>query len=235
MATEKVSFPRVDASFPPVTAQKLTLPFQLFASWSAAGGAIILLASIAAMVWANTAGHESYHHLWHELKLAIGLGDWKLSMSLGHWINDALMVVFFFLVGLEIKRELLVGELSSVRKASVPVFAAIGGMAVPAAIYTALNHGTPTAGGWGVPMATDIAFALGAISIFGKRLPGGLRIFLASLAIADDLGALLVIAIFYTEDISLLHLELAFTCFLVMALLNVMGVRRTGRTWRSRR
>ncbi|HEY0931442.1 MAG TPA: Na+/H+ antiporter NhaA [Gemmatimonas sp.] len=155
-------------------------------------GLLLLAATIAAMFWANSAARDSYHALW-EIPVA--------GMSLHHVINDALMALFFLMVGLEIKHELQDGALSSMRQAALPIVGAIGGMVVPAAIYTAIAAGTPAARGWGIPMATDIAFALGVMALLGDRVPAGLRIFLAALAIADDIGAVLVIGLFYTSDI----------------------------------
>jgi NhaA family Na+:H+ antiporter len=189
-----------------------------------AGSVVLLAATVAAMVWANSPWAESYVQLSHT-KIGISIGGQSLTLSLQHWINDALMVVFFFVVGLEIKRELLVGHLSSVRQAMLPVAAAAGGMLCPAVIYALLNAGGPGAPGWGIPMATDIAFALGILATLGSRVPIGLKVFLTALAIADDLGAVLVIAIFYTAEIRWLPLGAALACLLLFALLIRAGLR----------
>ena len=147
-----------------------------------------MVAAVAALVWANSPWGDSYHHLWHA-KLSIGVAGHTQTMSLEHWVNDGLMVVLFLLVGLEIKRELLLGELASFRHAALPVAAALGGMVAPALIYTALNLGGPGQPGWGVPMATDIAFAVGVLALVGRAVPTSLKIFLLAVAIVDDLGA----------------------------------------------
>lgn len=177
------------------------------------------------MIWANSPLAATYFGLW-DTKLAIGFEGLSLEESLLHWINDGLMAIFFLLVGLEIKREILVGELASLRAAALPIFAAAGGMVVPALVYTAFNFGGPGSAGWGIPMATDIAFALGAISLLGSRVPVALKVFLVALAIVDDIGAVLVIALFYTADISFLALTggAGFVGLLVLA--NITGVRR---------
>ena len=158
----------------------------------------------------------------------LGTPGFGLTMSLHHWINDGFMAVFFFVVGLEIKRELLVGELSSLRSAAFPIAAALGGMLVPAALYAALNAGGPGAPGWGIPMATDIAFALGVLALLGPRVPLALKVFLAALAIVDDIGAMLVIALFYTADLSLGALAWAGGALALMILANRAGVRHPG-------
>lgn len=176
-------------------------PFAEFARTGALGGIALMATTIVALVWANSPWAVSYHQLW-EVQLAIGPADSPMRMSLHHWINDGLMAVFFLVVGLEIKRELLVGELASPRQAALPIAGALGGMIVPALLYTALNAGGPGAHGWGVPMATDIAFALGIMTILGPRVPVGLKVFLTALAIVDDLGAVLVIALFYTSALN---------------------------------
>ena len=152
------------------------LPFQEFAQSGILSGVLLLVATAIALIWANSPWRESYFHLW-ELQLAIGTVANPMAGSLHHWINDGLMAVFFLLVGLEIKRELLVGELSSARQAALPIAAAIGGMVVPAALYAVVNVGQPGAHGWGIPMATDIAFALGVLTLMGPRVPLGLKIF----------------------------------------------------------
>src|SRR5690606_32091551 len=156
----------------------------------------------------------AYHDFWHT-HLRVGVGGWQLDYSLTHWINDGLMVIFFFVVGLEIKREIVAGELRDPRKAALPIMAALGGMIAPAAIYFALQRGTPGERGWGIPMATDIAFVVGFLALLGKRVPMGLKILLLALAIADDIGAVLVIAVFYTSDISTLALSAAAVGFLL--------------------
>jgi len=191
-------------------------------------GILLIVVTIAALIWANSAYYEQYHYLWHELKAGFVFGDFSLVTSLHHWINDGLMAIFFFAIGLEIKREVLAGELSSLKKASLPIFAAIGGMLVPALIYTFVNSGDPEfAKGWGIPMATDIAFALGLLSLLGNKVNINLKIFLTALAIADDLGAILIIAIFYTETIEIMELVYAGFFLSVLFVANRMGVRRT--------
>ncbi len=204
----------------------LLRPLRRFMRFEAAGGILLMLSSIAALVWANSSYGHSYHALWHETNFSFKFADFQIAWPLGHWINDLLMAVFFLVVGMEIKRELLVGELASPRKAAVPILAAIGGMVVPAAIFAAFTWGRPEIRGWGVPMATDIAFALGALAILGSRVPFGLRVFLASLAIIDDLGALLVIAIFYTDNLQLAYLAAAAGVTVILIGHNVLGVRR---------
>ncbi|MGD8448426.1 MAG: Na+/H+ antiporter NhaA, partial [Desulfobacterales bacterium] len=181
-------------------ADQILRPTQRFFRKQVASSVLLLAATVFALIWANSNIAETYHSFWHT-KISLDFGEFHISKSLVHWINDGLMALFFFTVGLEIKRELLVGELASPKKALLPVFAALGGMLVPGLIYIAFNLGSSTLDGWGIPMATDIAFALGAVAIFGHKLPVNLRIFLAAFAIADDLGAVLVIAIFYTKEI----------------------------------
>lgn len=204
---------------------RIRKPFQRFTSLTSAGGLLLLWCTVVAMVWANSPYYDSYHYFFHVEKLTIGFDDLLLSKSVAHWINDALMALFFFVVGLEIKREILVGELSSPKKAALPIAAAIGGMAGPALIFVAFNAGQETIRGWGVPMATDIAFALGILSLLGKRIPVSLKVFLTSLAIADDLGALIVIALFYTEDLATNYLIYAVFATLAMITLNLIRVR----------
>jgi NhaA family Na+:H+ antiporter len=192
------------------------------------GGFILIFVTLVALIWANSAYHESYFYLWNELKLGVSLGDASLKKSLHLWINDGLMAIFFFMIGLEIKREVLAGELSSLKKASLPIAAAIGGMVVPAAFYVAVNYNNPQyLNGWGIPMATDIAFALGMMSLLGKKVPISLKVFLTALAIADDLGAIMVIALFYTETIYTGELINAAIFMTVLITANRLGVRRT--------
>ena len=202
----------------------LIRPFQRFFEKEASSSILLLICTAVALVWANSIFSESYEHLW-ETYVSIGWGDAQLSLTLHHWINDALMAVFFFVIGLEIKREVLVGELSTARKAALPIAAAVGGMVVPALVYVAFNAGTPELRGWGVPMATDIAFALGVLALLGSRVPSSLRVFLAALAIADDLGAVLVIALFYTDQLSVQSLLVAGMLLVIMFALNRAGVR----------
>lgn len=209
----------------PVAAATLLLrPFQYFFAKEAAGSLLLLACTAIALVWANSMFGEAYHHI-QEAEIGIGLGAFELTLSLHEWINDGLMAVFFFVIGLEIKREILVGELASWRRAALPMFAALGGMVVPALLYTAFNAGTPGIAGWGVPMATDIAFALGVLSLMGPAVPSGLKVFLAALAIVDDLGAVLVIAIFYTAHVSAGALAAGALFLAAMFAANRMGVR----------
>jgi NhaA family Na+:H+ antiporter len=203
----------------------LILPFQRFMAVEASGGIVLLACTAIALIWANSPWAENYHDLWHTY-LTVTLGEWQIKLSLAHWVNDALMAIFFFVVGLEIKRELLVGELASLRRAALPIVAAVGGMLVPAAVYAAFNAGGEGAAGWGVPVATDIAFALGVMALLGRRVPLGLKVFLTALAIVDDIGAVLVIAVFYTAEVSGQALMAAGFFFVGMIVLNVLGVRR---------
>jgi len=192
------------------------------------GGLLLIIATIVAMVWANSSFYGLYHHIWHEIKPGFSFGDFELKFSLHHWINDGLMAIFFFMVGLEIKREVIAGELSSIKKASLPIAAALGGMLFPALIYVLFNSGNPQhLAGWGTPMATDIAFALGILSLLGDRVNINLKIFLLALAIADDLGAILVIALFYTESINVSELINAGIFLVVLMGANKLGIRRT--------
>jgi NhaA family Na+:H+ antiporter len=176
-------------------------PLQTFLKTEEAGGILLLAASVTALIWANSPWRASYDALWHT-QLTIGLGPWSLADDLQHWVNDALMALFFLVVGLEIKRELTTGELREPRAAALPAIAALGGMIVPALLYLAINPSGEPARGWGIPMATDIAFALGVLAIVGRGLPTALKTFLLALAIVDDIGAILVIAIFYSGSIS---------------------------------
>ncbi|HBF13048.1 MAG TPA: Na+/H+ antiporter NhaA [Deltaproteobacteria bacterium] len=187
-----------------------------------AGGIILLLVTISALFWANSPWSQSYFDLWHT-SFNIGIGSWILDKPIHHWINDGLMAIFFFVVGLEIKREILAGELSSLRQAILPLAAAIGGMLVPASLYLLFNMGKSGAAGWGIPMATDIAFAIGVLTLMGKKIPLPLKIFLTALAIVDDLGAVLVIAFFYTSYISWANLGIG-----VLFLGLLMGANRAG-------
>lgn len=215
----------ISESSPPLAA-RLLAPITRFARLGAASGIVLLVCAVVALILANSPLADSYKHLVH-LPVGLDFGDFRLTNPAEWWINDALMAVFFFLVGLEIKREVLIGELRSPKAAALPVIAAVGGMLLPGLVYAACNIGHPTMRGWGIPTATDIAFALGVLALLGKRIPVGLRVFLATLAIADDIGALLVIAVFYTEKLNLGALAYAGVALAVMVVFNRMGVRRT--------
>ncbi|WCL48505.1 Na+/H+ antiporter NhaA [Leptospira sp. GIMC2001] len=203
---------------------KVISPFRWFAGFGAAGGVLLLTCSIVAMIWANSSAYDLYFELL-ETKITFAIGSFSLSKGIILWINDALMAIFFFVVGLEIKREVLIGELSNVRKASLPLFAAIGGMVVPALVYYYFNQQGAKAFGWGIPMATDIAFALGFLALLGNRVPLSLKVFLTALAIVDDIGAVLVIGIFYTDTIVLMALALAFGFLVLLVIGNATGIR----------
>jgi len=190
------------------------------------GGILLILATIIAVIWANSSFYEGYNYMLHGVKFGISHADF--NMSLHHWVNDGLMALFFFTIGLEIKREVMGGELSSVKKAALPVMAAIGGMLIPAFIYILFTANNPDYSlGWGIPMATDIAFALGILALLGSRVNINLKIFLTALAIADDLGAILVIAIFYTDTINYLQIGIAFAAIIILIAGNRMGIRST--------
>jgi NhaA family Na+:H+ antiporter len=203
----------------------LISPFARFAKMEAAGGILLLLATVIALVWANSPWAESYHGIWHTT-FTIGFGRYVLSWSRHIWVNDGLMAIFFFLVGLEIKREVLIGELASLRQAAFPFMAALGGSIVPALLYLALNHSDVHARGWGIPMATDIAFALGVLALLGSRVPASLKVFVAALAIVDDIFGVLVIALFYTAHISYVSLGLGLLGVGVSFLANWAGIRQ---------
>jgi len=207
-------------------ADQILRPTQRFFRKQVASSVLLLAATAIALIWVNSNIAETYHSFWHT-KITFAFGELRISKTLLHWINDGLMALFFFTIGLEIKREILVGELSSPKKALLPAIAALGGMLVPGFIYIVFNYGSENIGGWGVPMATDIAFALGAVAIFGKRLPVGLRIFLAAFAIADDLGAVLIIAVFYTKEIVWFYVLICFLLILCLALANLLWIRWT--------
>ncbi|MDR2885754.1 MAG: Na+/H+ antiporter NhaA [Rikenellaceae bacterium] len=191
-----------------------------------AGGVLLVVFAIVAMVLANAEATKAFYHHILQARFTVGFADSSLAIvkSVEEWVNDGLMVLFFFVVGLEIKREVIAGQLSTFKQASLPVAAALGGMVVPALIYAAFNHGTPTAAGWGIPMATDIAFAIGILSLLGRRVPLSMKIFLTALAIADDLGAILVIAFFYSSQIDLVLLGCSAGVLLLMLWMNRMNV-----------
>jgi NhaA family Na+:H+ antiporter len=211
------SQPTPRAAPPTRLVARLTAPIQRFLAIESASTIVLLAATLAALLWANSPWGESYARFWHA-KLGVQLGGIDARLSLEHWVNDGLMVLFFFLIGMELKHELAHGELSSRERAMLPVFGALGGMLVPAAIYASLHAGGPAISGWGVPMATDIAFAVAALAVFGRRVPPSLKIFLLALAIVDDLGAVIVIAVFYAGQLSLASLGAAgFLLALVLA------------------
>ena len=204
---------------------QVRLLFRQFTRLQASSGIVLLLLTVLALLWANSAASDNYFDLWRTY-LTISLGELSLSENLLHWVNDGLMVIFFFVVGLEIKREVLVGELASIRRAALPLMAAVGGMVVPAAIYFAFNAGGEGASGWGIPMATDIAFLLALLTVLGSRVPVALKIFFTALAIVDDLGAVLVIALFYSGTIEVAALAAAAVILLALVILNWGHVRK---------
>jgi NhaA family Na+:H+ antiporter len=207
--------------------ERLTLPFQRFVALEASSSLLLLGATVAALVWANSPGLAAYEHLLH-VPVSATAGPLAVDFTLHHFVNDVLMTVFFFLVGMEIKRELAIGELSSRSRAMLPVVGALGGMVVPALLYAALHRDGPGLRGWGIPMATDIAFAVAALSVFGKRVPTGLQVFLLALAIADDIGAVSVIAVFYTEHVVLAWLAAAALGLGVVEFMKRADVRSYG-------
>jgi NhaA family Na+:H+ antiporter len=212
----------------PVTfTDRLTAPIRRLMSSQSASGLVLILCAALAFAWANSPWAGAYFAMQH-LHTALVFGDFHLELSLAHFVNDALMAIFFFVVGLEIKREFLVGELTGLRRAALPIAGALGGMAAPALIYAAINFGEPTLRGWGVPIATDIAFAVGVLALIGDRVPLGLKVFLLALAIVDDLGAVLVIALFYTETVQTTALFLSLAAWLVALLYARLGHARAG-------
>lgn len=215
------NLPRASSMLP---IQVLVSPFVRFAKLEAAGGIVLLGATLAAMIWANSPGEHAYHEFWNA-QLSVGLGRVFVSETRHEWIDDGLMSIFFFLVGLEIKREVLIGELSSLKQAAFPFIAAMGGSLVPALIYLSLTRGTDAQKGWGIPIATDIAFALGVLTLLSSRVPISLKVFVTALAIVDDILAVLVIAIFYAGNIHMLSLAVA-ACGIMLAITaNLLGVR----------
>ncbi len=206
--------------------ERILTPLEEFIHRQTTSGILLMICAVIALVIANSPLHDSYEHLLHT-QIGIDIGSIAFSLSIHHWINEALMALFFLVMGLELKRELLVGELSTPRQALLPIMAAIGGMLIPALGYYVFNPSRHTANGWGIPMATDIAFAIGALSLLGARVPKTLITFLIALAIVDDLGAVAVIAVFYTASLNVQALLFAvfFTCLLVC--LGLAGVRRS--------
>ena len=204
----------------------LLLPIKGFIEKQTSVGLLLIFSAILAMIFANSPLAESYHSFWKQY-VHIGINDLVIRKNLLHWINDGLMSMFFFLVGLELKREVMQGELASMSKSMLPVAAAIGGMLFPALIYSYFNGGLDSISGWGIPMATDIAFALGILYLLGDRVPLSLKVFLTAIAIVDDLGAVIIIALFYTSDLSLFSLSIAAVFFLILIFANRIGIRNT--------
>ena len=205
---------------------KILTPFEEFIHRQTTSSLLLMGTAVLALVLANGPLASAYEHVVHTV-IGLNSGSWTLEMSLHHWINDGLMALFFFVVGLELKREILVGELAELRNAALPIGAAIGGMVVPALIYFAINPEGDAARGWGIPMATDIAFAIGALALLAGRVPKALITFLVALAIVDDLGAVMVIAVFYTDTISLGPLAAAGGLFALLLVFNKIGIRKT--------
>jgi len=204
----------------------ITAPFKWFFKLEAASGLILLIAAIVALFVSNSFLGEDYFNLLNA-HIALGIDNFALDLSLLHWINDVLMAIFFFVVTLEIKREFIQGELSRPKQALLPIIGAIGGMAIPALIYIFINLSNPeTIRGWAIPSATDIAFSIGVLSLLGSRVPLSLKVFLTALAIIDDLGAILIIAFFYSTDLQYNYLLLMLISFLVLIFLNKIGVKK---------
>ncbi len=205
--------------------EEIFQPFQRFFKIEASGGIVLLIFTLIALVWANSPWSEIYRKIWH-YKFTIGIPEvFSISKDILHWINDGLMAIFFFVVGLEIKRELVTGELSTFKKASLPIAAAIGGMMVPALLFFLLNRNPNTENGWGIPMATDIAFTLGILSLLGKRVPVALKVFLVAFAIVDDLGAILIIAMFYSEQIFWNYLLIGLALVILLIIFNQLNIK----------
>jgi NhaA family Na+:H+ antiporter len=203
----------------------LTKLFTDFFQNEQSSGMVLIACTLIALLIANSPFGKSFLELWH-IKVGLETESVHLKYSLEHWVNDGLMAIFFLLIGLEIERELYIGELSDLRSASLPIFAAVGGMVVPAGLYLLINHGTLTQNGFGIPMATDIAFALGVIALVGKKIPVSLKIFITAFAIIDDVGAIFVIAVFYTSDLSFLYLMLALSVFGLLLVFNRLHIHR---------
>ena len=204
----------------------ISKPFKWFFKLEAASGLILLFAAIIALIVSNSDLSSLYFSTLNKY-LFIGINDFGLKLSIIHWINDGLMAIFFFFVTLEIKREFLQGELSNMKQALLPIIGAVGGMLVPALFYIFINWGdSETLNGWAIPSATDIAFSLGVLSLLGKRVPLSLKVFLTALAIIDDLGAILIIALFYSGDLSLKYLSLMALAFLTLLVINKFNVKK---------
>lgn len=207
-----------------VVEKTVTQPFQKFLKRITGGGILLMFVTLVALVWANSPLKDYYAEVWHH-DFVLGLSPYELHKDLLHWINDGLMVIFFFVVGLEIKREIIAGELSTARQAAFPIFAALGGMIVPLLLFTSFNLQGEASHGWGIPMATDIAFSLAILSLLGKRVPLSLKVFLTALAIVDDLGAILVIALFYSHEIHWIYLSAGLALLLVLFIANYFDIQ----------
>jgi len=205
--------------------RRIARPLREFLDIEAAGGVVLLAATVASLILANSPAGDSIASFWEEELTLLEFGDFQLTETLGHWVNDGLMAIFFFVVGLEIKRELVTGDLRDPRRAALPAIAAVGGMVLPAALFLVFNLGGNGSRGWGIPMATDIAFAVGVMALLGDRVPSPLKVFLLTLAIVDDIGAIAVIAIFYSEGLSFRWLTIA------AALLVIIVLMRAGKVW----
>ena len=204
----------------------ISKPFKWFFKLEAASGLVLLFSAVLALILSNSV-YADYYFSTLEKYLFIGFNNFGLKLSVLHWINDALMAIFFFFVTLEIKREFLQGELSNIKQALLPIIAAVGGMVVPALVYVYINLGDPeTLNGWAIPSATDIAFSLGVLSLLGKRVPLSLKVFLTALAIIDDLGAILIIAIFYSGDLSIKYLSLMLLAFIGLLVINKFNIKK---------
>ncbi len=204
---------------------KLTKLFNEFSESERTGGYLLIVCTIVSLIFANSAVSDSYINLF-KTKIGFSIGPVSMHYPVYHWINDLLMAVFFLMVGLEIEREIYIGELSDLRSAMMPVIAAVGGMVIPALIHFSLNSGTEAQSGLGIPMATDIAFALGMLSLLGKRVPVAIKVFLTAVAIIDDLGAIIMIAVFYSKGFSLIYFSLAIGIFIMLLIFNRIGINR---------
>lgn len=211
--------------FPETILETISSAFKIFSNTGALSGLILILMAVISLIWVNFFGFSSYHHLW-ETHFSLGIGDFKIDRSLHIWINDGLMALFFFYIGLEIKREIMVGELSEPGEIVLPIFAALGGMIFPTLIFISLQWNEPGQHGWGIPMATDIAFSLGILMLLGDKVPTSIKVFLTSFAIVDDLGAVLIIALFYSEDLNINMLVMAAVVYLVMWIFNILRFRK---------
>jgi NhaA family Na+:H+ antiporter len=225
MSTPAQTDEKFPLSAPSSPIEAIISPFVRFARTEAAGGVVLLASTILALIWSNSAWHDTYHHLL-ETEVTVGFGKFVVTAKRHHWINDGLMSLFFFLVGLEIKREFLIGELSSLRRAAFPAIAAFGGVIAPAAIYFAIVRDAQLHHGWAIPISTDIAFTLGLLAILGSRIPLGLRIFVTALAIVDDMFAVAVIAVLYTDRIQYWSLGMGIAGVVLSLIANVLGIRK---------